>query len=47
MRLDVDNYDCGVFNIATTTFPSSGSWELTLTVSSGNSTESNSVNIEL
>jgi hypothetical protein len=29
---DVNSYDCGVFNIPTSKFPSSGNWQLILTV---------------
>jgi hypothetical protein len=34
---NVNNYDCGVFNVSTSSFPHSGNWQLTLSVSSGDS----------
>lgn len=40
VKLDVNNYDCGVFNIPTTTFPNTGAWELQLTVTSNGSSNS-------
>ena len=35
VRLDVNTYDCGVFNVPTTTFTKSGIWHLALTVTNG------------
>lgn len=37
VQLDGNNYDCGVFNTPVSKFPSSGTWLLTLTVTSGGS----------
>ena len=34
VRQDVNNYSCGVFNVSTVKFPSSGTWQLTITVAS-------------
>lgn len=44
---DVNEYDCGVFNIATSKFPTSGTWSLTLTVSTDSTNASGSANITL
>jgi hypothetical protein len=35
---NVNSYDCGVFNIPSSTFPTSGNWQLKLTVDSNNVT---------
>jgi hypothetical protein len=35
VRLDVSTYDCGVFNVPTSSFSSSGDWQLLLTLTSG------------
>ena len=40
VQLDGNTYDCGVFNTPTSKFPSSGTWNLTLTVTSGSSSGS-------
>jgi uncharacterized protein YxeA len=37
---DINNYDCGVFNIPTSSFTSSGNWQIKLTVTSGSSSAS-------
>lgn len=44
---DVNYYDCGVFNIATSTFPTSGSWNVTLTVIYNGESASNSASINI
>ena len=40
VKLDVNSYDCGVFNMPTSTFPSSGQWDLTLTVTKSDGSSS-------
>lgn len=35
VRLNVNEYDCGVYNVPTSSFASSGMWRLTLTLTSG------------
>jgi len=35
IQRDVNSYDCGVFNIATTTFTNTGTWNFTLKVTDG------------
>lgn len=47
VQRDVNNYDCGVFNIPTAYFTSNGNWTLTLTVSNNGkqATSSSSVAI--
>jgi hypothetical protein len=35
VHLDVNDYDCGAFNIPTSKFPGSGKWQLSLTVTNG------------
>ena len=35
VQLDINYYDCGVFNIPFTDFPHSGDWKFTLTVKNG------------
>ena len=47
VKQDVNYYDCGAFNIPTSTFPSSGVWELTLTVSVNDTNASNSTTVEI
>jgi len=44
---DVNTYDCGVFNIATSKFPTGGSWAITLTVTSNGASNSNSVTVNI
>lgn len=44
---DVNSYDCGIINIATSKFPSSESWKLTLTVTNGGSPATDSTNITI
>lgn len=47
IKQNVNNYDCGVFNISTSAFPSSGSWQLTLTASNGTSQASDSTTVTI
>lgn len=47
VQQDVNQYDCGVYNIATTQFPSSGSWKLTLTVASNGVSNSDSATVNI
>lgn len=47
VRMDVNSYDCGVFNIPTSMFPTSGVWKLTLTVTSNGSSSSGSANVTI
>lgn len=42
---DVNIYDCGVFNIPSSSFPSPGTWKLTLTVTNASGSASGSENI--
>ncbi len=44
---NVNNYDCGIFNIPVSEFPSTGSWQLNLSVTSNGKTESVKVNINI
>jgi cytoskeletal protein RodZ len=47
VRLDVNNYDCGVFNINTSKFSNSGVWKITLSVNYNGQTATNSVNVTI
>ena len=47
VRLDVNNYDCGVFNINTSKFSNSGIWKITLSVNYNGQTATNSVNVTI
>lgn len=47
VRQDVNSYDCGVFNIPTSQFPTHGSWKLTLTVTSDRESATNSTNVTI
>jgi cytoskeletal protein RodZ len=47
VQQDVNEYDCGVFNIATSKFPSTGAWVLTLTVTSGGQQSTASANVTI
>lgn len=44
---DVNNYDCGVFNIATSTFPTGGNWKIILTVSSNGASNSSNTTVDI
>ena len=44
---DVNNYDCGVFNIPSSTFPDSGIWDLLLTVTNSGESSSGSATITI
>jgi hypothetical protein len=44
---DVNDYDCGAFNIPTSKFPTTGTWELTLTVSNNGAAASGSANVTI
>jgi len=47
VRLDVNNYDCGVFNINTSKFSDKGVWKITLSVNYNGQTATNSVNVTI
>lgn len=47
VRQDVNNYDCGVFNIPTSKFPSNGQWAITLTVTYNGVSKSDSTNVNI
>lgn len=47
VQQDVNAYGCGVFNIATSSFPTPGSWKLTLTVTSNGATATNSTTVNI
>lgn len=47
IKQDVNSYDCGVFNVSTSAFPSSGSWQLVLTVSNGTAQASDSTTVSI
>lgn len=47
VKQDVNNYDCGVFNIPTSSFPSSGSWKLTLTVTDNGASASGDTTVNI
>lgn len=44
---DVNNYDCGIFNVAKSTFPKTGTWQLLLTVTNNGLSSSGSANITI
>ena len=47
VRLDVNNYDCGVFNISTSKFPVRSVWKITLSVTNNGETATNSVYVTI
>jgi cytoskeletal protein RodZ len=47
IQQDVNEYDCGVFNIATSKFPSTGAWSLTLTITSDGQQATTSTNVTI
>ena len=47
VRVNVNNYDCGIFNIPISEFPSTGSWQLNLSVTSNGNTASVKRNINI
>jgi cytoskeletal protein RodZ len=44
---DVNAYDCGVFNIATSKFPANGDWNITLSVTSNGATASTNTSVDI
>jgi hypothetical protein len=44
---DVNQFDCGVFNIPTSQFPATGTWKLTLTVSVGGQQNSSTTSLTI
>jgi cytoskeletal protein RodZ len=47
VQQDVNSYDCGVFNVATSKFPGGGSWTITLTVTNDGSTKATSTTVSV
>ena len=47
VQQDVNSYDCGVFNVPTSEFPTSGSWQLSLTVTSGSAKNTGTYNVTI
>jgi hypothetical protein len=47
VRLDVNDYDCGVFNIPTSKFPTHGNWQLLLNVTSDGSSASGQATVTI
>jgi cytoskeletal protein RodZ len=47
VKQDVNNYDCGIFNVRTSTFPSTGTWKLLLTVTNNGLSSSDSANVTI
>lgn len=47
VKQDINDYDCGVFNISTNKFPVSGNWTILLTVNNNGASASSSVNVNI
>ena len=47
VKEDVNNYDCGVYNVPVSKFPSSGAWKLTLTVTNNGESATASQNVSI
>ncbi len=47
VRQDVNDYDCGVFNISTSRFPTSGAWTIVLSVTENGTSASKSVTVNI
>lgn len=47
VKMDVNAYDCGTYNIPTSKFTSSGTWQITLTVSNNGMTATDSSNVSI
>ena len=47
IKSDVNNYGCGVFNVPTSTFTSSGTWTIKLTITTGTTVKSTTSEVVL
>lgn len=47
VKQDMNAFDCGVFNIPTSKFPTSGSWQILLTVTSNGASSTDSVTVSI
>ncbi len=47
VQQNVNNYDCGVFNIPTSRFPAGGSWQLLLTVTHNGASSTGSATVSI
>ena len=47
IQSDVNNYGCGVFNVPTSTFTSSGTWTIKLTITTGTTVKSTTSEVVL